>query len=167
VALRAAVEEVSGLTTDVKWPNDLLAGGRKVCGILVEARGQAVVVGIGVNVCQDPALEADPVLGATATTIEAAAERPVDRARLARAALDALDEAVARLFAADFAPLERAFLEGLGCAGEPVRVVSGGKSLAGELLAIRFDEGVLLQTVNGVETLAAETITSLSRLRAS
>jgi hypothetical protein len=48
-----------------------------------------------------------------------------------------------------------------------VRVVSGGKSLAGELLAIRFDEGVLLQTVNGVETLAAETITSLSRLRAS
>ena len=52
-ALRAACD----LETDIKWPNDLLAGERKICGILAEAieteRGRAVVVGIGVNLTKE------------------------------------------------------------------------------------------------------------------
>src|ERR1043165_262887 len=53
VAARDALAEACALETDIKWPNALLAGGRKLCGILAETfetpRGRAVVVGIGIN----------------------------------------------------------------------------------------------------------------------
>jgi len=52
VAVALAVEEATGGSAQVKWPNDVLLDGRKVAGILAEMRGDAVVVGIGVNVNQ-------------------------------------------------------------------------------------------------------------------
>lgn len=42
--------EGAGLSPEIKWPNDVLVAGRKVCGILVEAEGAFVVVGVGLNV---------------------------------------------------------------------------------------------------------------------
>src|SRR4051812_41467223 len=39
----------------VKWPNDLLAGGAKLAGILLEREGEAVVIGFGVNLAAAPA----------------------------------------------------------------------------------------------------------------
>jgi BirA family biotin operon repressor/biotin-[acetyl-CoA-carboxylase] ligase len=52
-----AVADVAGPGARVKWPNDVLLGGRKVAGILVEGRPQEgwAVIGIGVNVAVDPA----------------------------------------------------------------------------------------------------------------
>ena len=52
----AAIEQVnSGVNVDLKWPNDVLIGGRKVCGILTEMNAEVtrvryVVVGVGINV---------------------------------------------------------------------------------------------------------------------
>ena len=51
-AVALALEDVTGTAARVKWPNDVLLGGRKVAGILAELRGGAVVLGIGVNVNQ-------------------------------------------------------------------------------------------------------------------
>jgi BirA family transcriptional regulator, biotin operon repressor / biotin---[acetyl-CoA-carboxylase] ligase len=64
LSLRAglAVADVAGSDARVKWPNDVLLGGRKVAGILVEGRPQEgwAVVGIGLNVAVDtPALPAE------------------------------------------------------------------------------------------------------------
>jgi BirA family biotin operon repressor/biotin-[acetyl-CoA-carboxylase] ligase len=57
LAVRSAVLEVSGLEADLKWPNDLLLGNKKFCGILTEMHSEAtrvrhVVVGVGLNVNQ-------------------------------------------------------------------------------------------------------------------
>lgn len=53
LAVRDALRESCALEADIKWPNDLLADGRKLCGILAETfetpQGRAVVVGIGIN----------------------------------------------------------------------------------------------------------------------
>src|SRR5919206_4669266 len=53
VAVRDALEEACALRADIKWPNDLLASGRKLCGILAEtvegSAGSAVVLGVGIN----------------------------------------------------------------------------------------------------------------------
>ncbi len=53
LAVRDALEEACGLRSDIKWPNDLLAGEKKLCGILAETfetrAGRACVVGIGIN----------------------------------------------------------------------------------------------------------------------
>lgn len=64
----------------IKWPNDVLVGGRKVCGILIEVSGGVAVLGMGVNV--NGALEDDPELAARATTLEQAFGRPLSREAL-------------------------------------------------------------------------------------
>jgi BirA family biotin operon repressor/biotin-[acetyl-CoA-carboxylase] ligase len=82
-----------GLEPVLKWPNDVLVGGRKVAGILVESvTGReglvdVAVVGIGVNVAAHP-MPAD--IAHTATSIESALGRPVPRADLAARLLRAL-----------------------------------------------------------------------------
>lgn len=48
-ALAEAIEAVTGLAPEIKEPNDLLLGGRKVAGVLAEAREERVVLGIGIN----------------------------------------------------------------------------------------------------------------------
>jgi BirA family biotin operon repressor/biotin-[acetyl-CoA-carboxylase] ligase len=52
VAVVAALRESAGVQAELKWPNDVLAGGAKLAGILAESWGDAVVVGIGINVWQ-------------------------------------------------------------------------------------------------------------------
>jgi BirA family biotin operon repressor/biotin-[acetyl-CoA-carboxylase] ligase len=52
VAVADAAERALGLSAQIKWPNDVLVNRKKVAGILAEARGPAVVVGIGINVNQ-------------------------------------------------------------------------------------------------------------------
>lgn len=53
VAVHDSLRDSCGLETDIKWPNDVLANDKKLCGILAEtvetSRGRAVVVGIGIN----------------------------------------------------------------------------------------------------------------------
>ena len=49
VAVRRAIEENTGIMTSVKWVNDLLLNGKKVCGILAQTAGDKVVIGAGIN----------------------------------------------------------------------------------------------------------------------
>jgi BirA family transcriptional regulator, biotin operon repressor / biotin---[acetyl-CoA-carboxylase] ligase len=52
IAVAEAVERATGLATQLKWPNDVMLNRRKVAGLLADASGGAVVVGIGLNVNQ-------------------------------------------------------------------------------------------------------------------
>lgn len=54
LAARSACREVAGVEPEIKWPNDLLFGGRKLAGILAEVAGGAVTVGMGLNVHGGP-----------------------------------------------------------------------------------------------------------------
>ncbi|MGL4818838.1 MAG: biotin--[acetyl-CoA-carboxylase] ligase [Bacilli bacterium] len=59
VSVAMALETFSGVSPEIKWPNDILIGGRKVCGILTEMVGDvdrvdALIIGIGVNVTHEP-----------------------------------------------------------------------------------------------------------------
>lgn len=78
VAVCRAVEAVCGLSPKIKWVNDLYLNDKKLCGILCEGVGDAVAVGIGMNLRTPP--EGFPTeLNATAP------DRPVEREPLARA----------------------------------------------------------------------------------
>jgi len=72
VAATAAVRTVAAVEPALKWPNDVLAGGAKLGGILAERTGSAVVVGIGINVWQGRA-DLPPDAAATSLALEAAA----------------------------------------------------------------------------------------------
>lgn len=99
VAIAEAVRAVTGLPAEIKWPNDILIGGRKLAGILAEATVQAgqplfVVVGFGVNL--QPAAY-PPELASRVTSIEAETNRPADRALLLAEILASLGERYADL----------------------------------------------------------------------
>ena len=54
VAAARALKELFGLDCQIKWPNDLLVEGRKVCGILCELVPEGILCGIGINLRQSP-----------------------------------------------------------------------------------------------------------------
>ena len=91
IAVGDALREAAGLETDIKWPNDLLSGERKICGILSEAMdtpaGRAVILGIGINLTQSAF---PPELENVATSVAEASGRPVEREQILAALLDAL-----------------------------------------------------------------------------
>ncbi len=94
LAVRDAVRPRAELA--IKWPNDLLCGDRKVCGILVEHRQGWSAVGIGINV-RHRAEDFPEELRAKAGSLESATGLVWDRARLLHAVLLALDQNVIRL----------------------------------------------------------------------
>lgn len=87
VAVHDALLDACHLETDIKWPNDILVDGKKLCGILTEtvetSRGRAVVVGIGINLTSN-SLPSE--LDQVATSIKAATGEMPD----VEAVLDAL-----------------------------------------------------------------------------
>jgi BirA family transcriptional regulator, biotin operon repressor / biotin---[acetyl-CoA-carboxylase] ligase len=152
VAVTAAVRAVAAVDAQLKWPNDVLVGHRKLGGILAEAASDAVVVGIGVNVSTAPAELPPPGPGALAATslrIEGAAS--LDRERLLAEILVGLERRY-RAWCQVFGDTERSGLRaeytGL-CAtlGRRVRVeLPGGRLLDG--LAADLDaDGRLLVSV--------------------
>jgi BirA family biotin operon repressor/biotin-[acetyl-CoA-carboxylase] ligase len=88
LAVAAAIEQTAGVACDLRWPNDVLIGGRKAAGILTELHGTAVVAGIGINVNHT---EFPPDLAALATSIRIAAGREQSREQLLVAVLEQID----------------------------------------------------------------------------
>lgn len=110
VAVRRAIHRVAGAQVDIKWTNDLVYGGRKLCGILTElalegesGAVQYLVPGIGVNVGHGPE-DFPPELRETATSLRLALGREVSRPALAAAELAELDALYAALLAGRTAP---------------------------------------------------------------
>src|SRR5215207_8691135 len=102
LAVRDALGEACGLAADIKWPNDLLAGGKKLCGILAEtadgARGRAVVLGVGVNLRRGSFPEE---IKDTATSVEEQTGRAHDAEKLLAALTRALAARYETLHAPD------------------------------------------------------------------
>lgn len=86
VAVCRALRDGAELDARLKWPNDVLVGGRKLCGILAEVAGGRVVLGIGLNV-STRAEELPPDRPATSVLLEGGTS---DRPTLLRAILRAL-----------------------------------------------------------------------------
>jgi|GEM_PF-179928 len=102
VAAARAVFAVSGVYPDIKWTNDLVLGGKKLCGILteigIEAESREVdyaVVGIGINCAR---VDLPPEVSAMSASLEAFTGQKPDRARLAAALVRSLCELEQALF---------------------------------------------------------------------
>ncbi|HEV3470134.1 MAG TPA: biotin--[acetyl-CoA-carboxylase] ligase, partial [Pyrinomonadaceae bacterium] len=155
LAARDALAEECRLEADIKWPNDLLVRGRKLCGILAETaetpRGRACVLGVGINL-SDRAFP--PELAATATSVEAETGRAPDTEALLRALTRALD----RWYAA------------LSAQGGPRRVVEAWESHSsyarGARVRVRLDAETFDGLTRGLEPDGALRVeTDAGRLR--
>jgi BirA family biotin operon repressor/biotin-[acetyl-CoA-carboxylase] ligase len=96
-----AVQQVTGLHPDLRWPNDVVIGGKKFCGILTEMNSEAtrvryVVIGIGINVNHS---SFSGELAPIATSLRMEAGREWSRVALTVALLKSLDNAYRKLIA--------------------------------------------------------------------
>lgn len=157
VAVRRAVKSVCGLNADIKWVNDLLCHGRKLCGILTEGAFREgalhyAVLGVGLNVS---ALPGDfPVeLRETATSIYQETGRLFDRAALAAAVIRELD-ALPGLWDSGGEAYYREYRAHCVTLGRYVRLSSGETGLAADLdrdyaLLLRWEDGTETRVTSG------------------
>jgi len=139
----------------LKWPNDVLLGGRKVAGILLESEGDAggrvrfVVLGIGVNLASHPADSEFP-----ATSLEAVARETTPEAFLAVLA-PALLVWYERWRGDGFAALRQAWLERAAGIGQALRARLPGETVEGRFAGLDDDGMLLLDAPDGRRRIAA------------
>jgi BirA family biotin operon repressor/biotin-[acetyl-CoA-carboxylase] ligase len=136
VAVCETVRRAAGLSPHIKWPNDVLVGGRKVCGILIEqSRGTVAGMGLNVNQSADSLARAGlPLAGSLASC----AGQTFDADAVARLLIGQLDEEYDRLCAGDVATLEGCWRRHVGLLGKQVAVECLDGTRHGRLLDLTF-----------------------------
>ena len=157
IAVADTASELTGHPTRVKWPNDVLLAGRKVCGILIE-QTQGTVVGIGLNVNQTPEQFAAAGLP-DATSLAAVSGQTFDRDAVASLLLNNLDAGYEVLQHGDMTLLESAWREQLDLAGEIVSIELGdGTVHRGRLKVLSFAGLAIERTGGGVSRFTPEAV---------
>jgi len=153
LAAARSIEAVTGLGAQIKWPNDILVNGRKVCGILVESdwHGNKVaytIIGIGINV--NFRLSDFPGILPVATSLADETGKDVSRLDLVRALLTEME----RLYLAlpDGDSVYREWRTKLVTLGRKVRVESGKTMLEGLAESVARDGSLLLRHPDGSST---------------
>jgi BirA family biotin operon repressor/biotin-[acetyl-CoA-carboxylase] ligase len=155
VAVASAVTAVTGVATRLKWPNDVLAGAgvgaAKLGGILAEAAGDAIVVGVGLNVSTEPGELPPPGPGAlAATSLRIAGYAAQDREPLLTAILAAFERWYLLWRRADGDPgrcgLRAEYTRLSGTIGRRVRAeLPGGQVLSGLAVGVEQDGRLLVR----------------------
>ena len=163
LAVCDAIAEVTGLAAAVKWPNDVLIGGRKVCGLLAElgivgSRLDYVVMGIGLNVNVDLGSDDAPTLMAPAASLRAELGREVSRLALLAALLRRVEARYERLRAGTLPHDE--WQSRLVTLGQVVQVTMPGRVLTGLATSVDADGALLVWRADGeVERVLAGDVT--------
>lgn len=144
----------AGVDTGIKWPNDLLVGGRKVAGILTELSAEAdavhwVILGLGVNLNSGPE-DFPEGLRDVATSLAIERGQPVPRALFAAALLSELEQWLDLHAAEGFEPIRAAWRERSVTLGREVRVDGDGGEIAGVAEDIDAAGALLVRSAAGL-----------------
>ena len=140
-----------GIRPQIKWPNDVLLGGRKVAGILVETSWtgdelNAIVLGMGVNVLSSSVPRSEQILF-PATCVEDELGHTQDRIELLKSILGSVLDWRPKLGTDEFL---KAWEENLAFCGQQVQVEAGSENpIIGEVLGLDPDGGLRLRDEHG------------------
>lgn len=163
LAAAAAVAEAlenSGFRCEIRWPNDILIGGRKVCGILTEMQAEQdrmgfAVVGIGLNVHQRPA-DFPESFRSQATSLRCHRDGPLSRARLLQEILWSLEHLYEWVKKREMHRVLDAWRARSAVLGRQVKVTQEGRTFFGEALHVDEKGGLWVRNDLGmVERLTA------------
>lgn len=163
VSLARVLKEQTGLPVECKWPNDLLIGGRKVAGILIEGAFRQsdvdyVVVGVGLNVNQR--LFGNDLLH-RATSLALAAGREFDRAEILRCLLRGLERDYTRSTSQGFRDVVPEWLASTGMLNKSIQVSQQGSVIEGIVKGLSPEGGLVLSSGGRDTTLFAGDVTIL------
>ncbi len=150
-ALFRAIRSQTEVTPEIKWPNDILIGGKKVAGILTEMSAELdhvkyMILGIGVdvNLTEFPA-----DLKKIATSLRLETGRIVNRADLAEAILRELDADYERIRSGQFESVADEWEERCTTIGHGVTIHIGDRTVQGRAEALNTDGALLVRTQHG------------------
>ncbi len=144
VGVARAVQTVTRVAAQIKWPNDLVVGWRKLGGLLIETHGPDAVVGVGLNVNDGPAI----VRGLPAVSIAEIAGWRIDRLTLLAELLPAILAALRATDAAR-AAVYAEWVERSAVHGRQVVVADGEARRAGQVVGFGPAGELLLQSNSG------------------
>ena len=158
VATAEALRRVAPLEPRLKWPNDVLVGGRKIAGILLESRAVAssapvLVIGVGINLGQR---EFPPELAGRATSVALETGHAVDRETMLAALLEEFDAWRARLEGEGFGPVRERWKSLSDTIGRHVTV----DGVSGTATDLDGDGALLIDVGDGVRRVIAGEITT-------
>jgi len=158
VATAEALSRVAPLAPRLKWPNDVLVGGRKIAGILLESRSIAsaepiLVIGVGINLGQR---EFPLELAGRATSVALETGHPVDRDTLLAALLEEFDTWRARLEGEGFGSVRERWKSLSDTIGRHVTV----DGISGTATDLDGDGALLIDAGNGVRRVIAGEIST-------
>ncbi len=142
-AIAETVADAYGLDPRVKWPNDVLIGGRKLSGVLIQVRQGIAALGIGLNVRAEAG-----ELPETATSLREETGQLIDPADVLVRLLPAIDERYRAVMSEDIAAALSRVEHRLAMRGEEVTLRDGERELRGRVAGLRKD-GALLLDVDG------------------
>jgi BirA family biotin operon repressor/biotin-[acetyl-CoA-carboxylase] ligase len=165
VAVHNTLRSACGLVTDIKWPNDILAGEKKLCGILAETvetpTGRACVLGIGINL-RDGAFP--PEIADNSTSVECELARTQDGSEILRSQLDELGAWYAVLSGEQGATrlVEAWCARSSYAMGRRVRVTLHEEILSGITRGLEKDGALRVETDSGeIQIIRAGDVTAL------
>jgi BirA family biotin operon repressor/biotin-[acetyl-CoA-carboxylase] ligase len=153
VALADAIAGFSPVAPAIKWPNDILAGGKKLAGVLAEVvssshRVEFVILGIGVNL--NFTLEAMPAeIRQGATSLSVLAGKSVSREDFLRRLIHDLDRCYGILEEKGFAGIAPLWDVRFALRGRCVRVEMTDRTMVGRALGIGMDGTLIIQSPDG------------------
>jgi BirA family biotin operon repressor/biotin-[acetyl-CoA-carboxylase] ligase len=136
--------ESRGIAAEVKWPNDVWVAGKKIAGVLVESFGDAVIVGVGLNV---NSVDFPQEIYAIATSMRRETGLEFDREELLVALARSIMNHAMRI-EADFADILRDLRERCALSGKRVSLTLGNELVMAQVKGIS-DQGELLIERNG------------------
>jgi BirA family biotin operon repressor/biotin-[acetyl-CoA-carboxylase] ligase len=153
VSLRRAINEFTGATPDIKWPNDLLVKGRKIAGILTEMQAELdcvkyVIIGVGVNVNQSSD-EFPEHLRETATSLKNITGVPISRTALAEAILREMDKDYKRITHGRFEEIAQEWANNCGTLDKDVDIQTGHRRITGRAESLDEAGALLVRTQHG------------------
>ncbi len=144
----AVVDALSefGIEAGIKWPNDVWANGKKICGILTEGRlGEFVILGIGLNVNN----EIPPGLEETATSMKLLLGREVSLDGVLQALLKNLDRWYGLFLKGRMDAILSAVKERCFVLGRNVKITDGKMEMVGMAVDIEGEGALVLETPGG------------------
>jgi BirA family biotin operon repressor/biotin-[acetyl-CoA-carboxylase] ligase len=166
IAICDGVRAATEVACEIKWPNDLVVGHRKLAGILIEARGNTAgqvcyAIGFGVN-CLQHSAHFPPELREHATSLEMESDRPIDRAAVLISVLCELDRWLAAPLSWEVDDVRARWMCRAKGMGGRVCVEHEGRRYLGNLIDIDPTSGVVVQLDEGGRRLFDASSTTIS-----
>lgn len=147
IAVFQGIKNITSIKAEIKWPNDLLIKGKKICGILTEIDTKKLkinycIIGIGINVNNN----LDKELGQNATTLKQELSKNISLIELFKSIIMSFDEYYSKLISGDFDFIKNSWLKHSKIIGRKIQIIENKEIKTGKVIKVDNEGHLILNT---------------------